>query len=497
MKKIIRAIKSRFFEIVPGFLVWLTLILAVVFSFYRPLWAVYFILIFDTLWLIRVYYLTMHLLTSWIKFKQAVKINWLLKVKNLKNAHWQNYYHLIFLPTYKEDFEVIDKTFQALFKTDYPKDKFIIVLAGEERDQRAFYAIADKIKEKYEKNFLKIIITLHPVNLPDEIPGKGSNLNYAGRLAKKYIDERGFAYEKIIVSAFDIDTQVYPQYFSYLTYKYLTHPNPTRASFQPLALYHNNIWESDPVTRVVANSTTFWLLTDLARSERLFTFSSHSMSLKALVDVNFWQKDIVSEDSRIFLQCLFKYDGNYKVEPMFIPVSMNTVYMGNFWQSMVNQYKQMRRWAWGVEHLPYMMKEFKKHPKMPLKKKAYYFWNQAEGTYSWSTAPLLIFILGRLPLMVADKAVQASVVAQNAPIILEWLMNIAMLGLILNAVLSTIILPQKPKNKSWLYYPVMFIQWILFPVTMILFGSIPATDAQTRLMLGGKFKLGFWVTEKK
>ena len=66
--------------------------------------------------------------------------------------------------------------------------------------------------------------------------------------------------------------------------------------------------ESNPVVRVVASSTTFWLFTDLSRSERLFTFSSHSMSFRALVDVGFWDKTIVTEDSRIFLQGLVRYD---------------------------------------------------------------------------------------------------------------------------------------------------------------------------------------------
>jgi len=489
--------KHRFFEILPGLLVWLTFTLAIVISFIRPIWAIYFIIVFDTLWLVRVYYLTVHLLVSYANFRKGLKVDWLEKVKSLTAKNWTGYWHLVFLPTYQEPFSVIDKTFSALKNSDYPKNHLIVVLAGEERDRANFLNIAEQITEKYHSHFLKIFVTLHPKNLPNEIPGKGSNLNYAGHQAKILIDELKIPYEKVIVSAFDIDTQVYPQYFSYLTYKYLTHSKPTRASYQPLALYHNNIWESDPVTRVVANSTTFWLLTDLARNERLFTFSSHSMSFKALVDVDFWQKDIVTEDSRIFLQCLFKYDGDYEVVPMYIPVSMNTVYSGNFWHGLASQYRQMRRWAWGVEHIPYMIKQFKEHPHMPLKKKMYYYWNQSEGVYSWATAPILIFIMGRLPLLLANKVTQASVVAQNAPIILEWLMNSAMVGLVISAIISTVILPKKPENKSWFYYPIMLLQWIIFPLTMIIFGSIPATDAQTRMMLGKRFKLGFWVTKKR
>ena len=489
--------RQKIYEILPAFLVWLTFVLAIVVSFARPLWVIVFIIIFDLLWLIRVYYLVIHLLASWIRFKHDAKISWLDELKTLPDKNWEDYCHLIFLPTYKEPYEVIDKTFDALAKVNYPTPKFLLVLAGETRDRNNFLDVAERLNQKYGHKFLKILVTLHPQNLADEIPGKGSNINYAGHQAQKLIDELKIPYEKIIVSSFDIDTCVYPDYFAYLTYKYLTHPQPEHASFQPLAFYHNNIWESDPVTRVVANSTTFWLMTDLARNERLFTFSSHSMSFNALVKVGFWEKNIVTDDSRIFLQCLLHYNGDYKVEPLYIPVSMNTVYMGHFWQSLKNQYKQMRRWAWGAEHIPYMLLNYPKHPRMPFKKKWYYLFNQLEGVYSWATAPLLIFILGRLPLMLADKSEQSTMVAQNAPFILEYLMNFAMIGLILSAIFSTLILPQKPKNKSWLYYPIMVLQWLLFPVTMIAFGSLPAIDAQTRLMIGGKARLGFWVTEKK
>ena len=33
-------------------------------------------------------------------------------------------------------------------------------------------------------------------------------------------------------------------------------------------------------------------------------------------------------------------------------------------------YKQQRHWAWGVEHFPYMVKQFAEHPQLPFGKKA-------------------------------------------------------------------------------------------------------------------------------
>tara|TARA_Y100000310_G_scaffold340846_2_gene438018 strand:+ start:24 stop:1358 length:1335 start_codon:yes stop_codon:yes gene_type:complete len=441
-----------------------------------------------------------YLLTSWRRFQRDIRVDWFTKVKEL-DKQYQDYYHLVFLPTYKEPYDIVKKPFAAIVNSNYELDKFIVVLAGEERDQENFQMIAEQIKQEFGNKFFKFMTTVHPKDIEGELPGKGSNTNYAAREAKKLIDELGFDYSKVIVSNFDIDTSVHQQYFAYLTYKYLTHPNPTHASYQPIAIYNNNVWESNPIVRVVASSTTFWLFTDLSRPERLFTFSSHSMSFKTLVEVGFWDKTIVTEDSRIFLQGLVHYQGDYETVPMYIPVYMNTVDIGKFWRSLGNQYKQMRRWAWGVEHFPWMVRQFwfknGRGRKIPFRRKISYFWNQTEGVYSWATAPIIILVGGYLPLWLATEIERETALFQNAPHVLALLMRGAMVGFITIAILYALMLPPRPKGYAVKHYVVMFLQWIMVPITMILFGSIPAVDAQTRLMLGGKHRLGFWVTEKR
>jgi len=330
------------------------------------------------------------------------------------------------------------------------------------------------------------------MNLPDEIPGKGSNLNYTGHQVQKVIDEMGIAYEDIIVSSFDVDTAVHPEYFACLTTKFLEQDNPYRCSYQPVTLYGNNIWQSSAPVRIGVFGTTFWLMSELARPERLWTFSSHSMSFKMLVDVGFWEKDIVSEDSRIFLQGFFHYHGDYSVVPIYVPVNMDAVAGGSYWDSLVSLYKQQRRWAWGVEHLPYLITHFSKDKLIPLKKKIKFVFNHIEGMYTWATAPILIFALGYLPLFMA-RDIQ-TVIVRNAPFTLEWIMRFAMIGVLISAIFATTLLPRRPagvRRRNWV---VMILQWLLLPITFVVFGAFPAIDAQTRLMLG-KY-LGFKVTKK-
>jgi hypothetical protein len=368
-------------------------------------------------------------------------------------------------------------------------------LAGEERKKDHFLPIAAAIEKEFGHEFLRFLVTVHPKDLPDEIVGKGSNNNWAGHRAQELIDELGIPYEDVVVTAFDCDTVAHPQYFAYLAYAYLTHPNPTRSSYQPVALYNNNIWDAPAIVRIAAFGTTYWLFSELARPERLSTFASHSMPFKALVDVGFWQKDIVTEDSRIFLQCLMHYDGDYEVTPMYIPVSMDAVLGDTYGQSLVNLYKQQRRWAWGVEHFPYLVDGFRKNPRIPLGKKLHLLWNQTEGMYTWATAPALIFLLGNLPLWLAPEASRSTAFYQNTPHTLETLMQLSMIGVFVTALLSFGLLPPRPQTAKRHVWLVMALQWIFVPVTFVVFGAIPAIDAQTRLMLG-KY-MGFNVTQKK
>ena len=151
----------RLLEILPGFLAWLTLILIVVLSFFEPLIIAVFIIIFDVYWLIKTIYLSLHLRVSYNKLRENLKINWLDKLKKLDTGGyqirtiktWEDVYHLIFLPLYKEDFELVSASVEGLFKTNYPKEKMIVVLCWEERGGEETQQVVAEIEKIYANKF--------------------------------------------------------------------------------------------------------------------------------------------------------------------------------------------------------------------------------------------------------------------------------------------------------------------------------------------------------
>jgi len=494
----------RAFEILPGFLAWLTLLSVIFLSWLKPVWIALFIIAFDVYWLLKTIYLSVHLRAGYNRMKRNLEINWLEKLKSLsrqsERKDWQRIYHLVILPLYKESWSVVRASLQAIANSSYPKERMIIVLATEERAGQPAAQLAQKIKREFAGQFHKFLITVHPANIAGELAGKGANSTWAARQVKKEtIDPLKINYSDIIVSCFDIDTQVYPQYFSLLTYVYLTTNRPARASYQPIPIYNNNIWQASCLSRVVATSGTFWQMMQQQRPERLSTFSSQSISFQALVEVDFWPTNMVSEDSRIFWQNLLYYNGHYRTVPLHYPVSMDANLAPTFLKTALNIYRQQRRWGWGVENIPFLFFGFLKNRKISWSNKFHWFWIQLEGFWSWGTNALLIFLLGWLPLFLGGQRFNVTLLSYNLPRVTRTLMTLAMIGLVGSAIYSTLLLPQRPKEYSrlkgcWKVLTIV-VQWILLPFTIIVFGCLPGLESQTRLMLG-KY-MGFWVTPKQ
>lgn len=483
----------RFLEIAPGALSWLILIGIILASIYASFWAAYFIIAFSVYWVLKTVFLSYHVRHNWKRLKHHMELDWEQLVARFQYDH---FYQLVVFPFYNEPKEVLEGTLEGLKESKYNPKRLIVVLAAEERAGEGAVEMAKEMQERYGSYFGHFLVTIHPDDIAGEIAGKGSNTHWALHQVKELvIDKHGIKYQDILTSIFDVDTIIYPDYFNCLIWHFLTTEKPYKSAFQPVPLFTNNLWEAPALSRVMAMSSTFWQMIMQERPDRSATFSSHSVSFQALYEIGYGQPNVVSEDSRIYWNLLLANNGDFDIVPLSYPIAMDATVAPTIWGTVKNIYKQHRRWTYGVENWCYIMYHFTKNKAIPLKKRLVIGFLQGEGYSSLVTNPIMLFILGWAPIFLGTREFHETVLSYELPIMVRNLLIIAMLGLVVSSIISLSLTPPRPDGHSRFRYVVMAVQWIMVPVTMIVFSAIPGLDAQTRLMLGRY--MGFWVTPKR
>ena len=168
---------------------------------------------------------------------------------------------------------------------------------------------------------------------------------------------------------------------------------------------------------------------------------------------------------------------------LYITVSMDVAYGNNIWRTMMVQYKQKRRWAWGVENFPFLVEGFRKNKKIPISKKLKRSFHLLESHVTWAVWAVILVLIGPLPILFGGVFFSQTAIAFNLPKITGLLFRFTVLTSLTWIFLSWTILPPRPKGVSWFKNIILILEWFFVPFIILILGSLPALDAQTRLML--------------
>ena len=389
------------------------------------------------------------------------------------------------MTAYDEGEEVLGPSIEAVKNTSFPNERIIFALAYEERGGEAMEKTAKELSAKYKGVFREFLLVKHPDGLTGEIVGKGPNLTYAGQRVAKYIEEKHLPIENIIVTSLDSDNRMAPKYLDSVAYEFIVHPNRQRLSYQPVSLFMNNIWDAPAPSRVIAVSNSFFNVISTMRPHALRNFASHSQPLQALAAMNFWSKRTIVEDGHQYWRSLFFFSGDYSVLPIRIPIYQDAVIDETLWKTIKAQFVQVRRWYYGASDVAYVGTRLfvrKSERVMPFFKLFPKFWRLLDGHITLAILAPIVAFGGWVPGLMNMSA--HTMVAYNLPNIVSIVETFASIGLIVSVLVSFKLLPKRPakyrKGKNIL----MVLQWILMPVTSILYQSLAAFYSQTRLMIG-------------
>ncbi len=515
-----RAKFYRFLEIIPGVISYGAIILLFVLSWLSPvLGAIYlFAIIASTL--VKAVGVAFRTIQGYEVIKRAERVDWRKRVEDLEHPHdayerlhgedSHSYHfddhvenlkimaamggdypdpaktlHAVIMTAYDEGEDILVPSIEAVKDSTFPNERIIFVLAYEERGGEQMEKTATEIASKFKGVFKDFILSKHPANIPGEVIGKGPNLTYAGHMLADYIDKKHLPAENIIVTSLDSDNRMAPKYLDSVAYEFITHPNRQRLSYQPVSLFMNNIWDAPAPSRVIAISNSFFNVISTMRPHTLRNFASHSQPFQALRAMDFWSCRTIVEDGHQYWRSLFFFSGDYAVLPIRIPIYQDAVIDETFLKTVKAQFVQVRRWYYGASDIAYVgTKLFVSRSRRIVSFWRLFpkFWRLLDGHITLAMmAPIITF--GAWVPRIMNVSSHA-MVAYNLPNIVSVIETVAMIGLVITVLVSFRMLPPRPEKYRKGRGLLMLLQWILIPVTSILYQSIAAFYAQTRLMLG-------------
>ena len=477
----------RALQLLPGIAAWGTIVGLIVLSVLAPVAAAAVVITFLYYWIFRLTYYAMFLLIAFVRLRSERRSDWMQRIREVQDSgveipDYRSVRHLLIVPVYRESREVFESGIRSLTNSSFPREQIIVCLAVEERAPQEVKAQAHACRWDYLDQFGDFLVVEHPADIPGEGKVKGANTTYAARHMAAYFDRRGVPYENVIVSCFDADTVAGPDYFACLTYSFLTCPDRTRAAYQPVPVYTNNLWDVPVYARVLEMGATVFQMVDSTNHELLVSFSSHSVSFKALTDVGYWPTDIVADDSSLYWKSVVHFDGDFRVVPLQTTVSMDAPEAGGFWSTLRATYRQKRRWAWGVENVPIAATGILRASRMPRLQKLKYLYRLFDIYYIWSTWPFLLTFAGWLPAVVGRVLDLEAIAIFNLGPISGVIFQLASVFLIANIVVTAFFALNVGTPVPWyrkLLYP---LEWLLLPAATFVLTGLPALDAQTRLM---------------
>lgn len=482
---------QRALEILPGFVSWSLILFPIWGSLVIPVVVSYYVLAFSIYWLYRSLTMSVLSLMAHYRIKASQRNDWLNDARKLE--HFEKVHHIIIIPTYKEPLSTLERTLDGLSQQTFPKKRLHIVLSFEEREGQPAKEKSKQLLAKYKDKFGNLWSAFHP-DIEGEVKGKSSNTSWGAKQAKQFINNKpDINPDFVTITSEDADVIFDHQYFAALAFEFLSHSKRYNRIWQGSIRFYNNIWKVPAPIRVLASIFSVTQMFILMRRDRLVNFSSYSTSLRLIEKVGYWDTDVIPEDYRLFFKAYFALGGDLEVDPIFLPINADAPESHSWWSSMVNQYEQVKRWAWGVSDDAYIIRNYILADHIPFFDRTIRVLKTVEDHFLWPVNWFAITVGALLPPLL-NEDFGRTVMGKTLPQVTSTILTIALLSLLTIIFIDWQSRPPRPEGSSWLRRVMQPLEFLLLPIVGFFFSALPGIDAHTRLMLGKYIE--YRVTEK-
>jgi len=509
-------IPERVLDGIPGFIAWLALLFSIASAVAFPKTLML------TAAIVALYSAIRFLLAGIangrgiLKIKEWESIDWYQKYLDDKDDNtlaWEDIHHVVIIPNYVEPLEILRRTLDQLKIQYNAQEQLTIILAMEGGDPDSLQK-AEQLQQEYAHEFANVHYTIHPRGLIGEMQCKSANQSWAARwYLTQIVAKQGLNIDNIVVTTMDADTRWHMKHFEALTYNFAINPNRHTTFWQAPIRYHGNIWQVNPLMRIVNTYATAFELAYLAAPWWMpMPMSSYSLSLKLLEQSGNWDTDVIADEWHMLIKAYFAESGQVELEPIFLPFLADSTTGNNILASIQNRYSQTLRHAWGSKEVGYMIAKMVENPHVASSHSFKLLFRIAHDILLAGAGWIILTVGSQLPVMFHPEI---------APISVDRLISETdKIGYVINGILSSdpawIILTVSSLTMTILVvvfqyqdyqvrpkriYPMTVKEALLellsipFMLILTLFVvAMPTLVAQTRLLLG--IPLQFIVTDK-
>jgi len=311
--------------------------------------------------------------------------------------------HLIVMPNFQEEEEMMVQTLEALSQAVGSED-FRVVLAMEAREGPIAQEKARRLKHRFACRFARVLVSTHPDNLMErhadgsvdnEVVGKAANLKWAVAWAYQELSRKEPALElsSVLLTIADADCIFHPAYFGHVLSDYwkLRQQNDGQhfwTMWQAPKLPFRHYYNTSAISRVLAYMNAvceFGGVSGLLIGGQHLPHSAYTLPLQLALNASAWEGDVVTEDHHCFMKCFFfslyvaatssssspgaieghagtvpggdcigRGDCHLQLRPVFLPIKSTSIRAAdNMKQVHAEAWQQARRRAQGVAEISY------------------------------------------------------------------------------------------------------------------------------------------------
>jgi hypothetical protein len=264
--------------------------------------------------------------------------------------------HWVILPNFSEDVDILEATLRSVARSSLACSNINILLAMEEREAEAGKKKSNDLEAMFQGKFKEIFTVVHPMGLPNDPPGKASNVSHAFKELLKHLSRHGQDLSRVMLTIADADSEFHEIYFEMLTRQHLELKVEQRnTTIWQSAILHAKNYHRQPAPVLVG--TMFTCITELSfladPNGIRFPYSTYSLPLVLAEKVGGWDADWIAEDWHMGIKCYLLTMGRCEVRPVAVP-TLNYTPEGETWTQTCNErLKQAKRHALGFSDLAY------------------------------------------------------------------------------------------------------------------------------------------------